>query len=82
MSKVTNTIKKGFDSKPVSNEKYLRTKIKSYEVKIGTKFHRDKIQNEGFQCLCISVKLIDSVCRIGKNYYSQVFLEKCKYSVK
>ena len=29
--KVSNTIKKGFDSEPVYNEKYLRTKVKSYE---------------------------------------------------
>ena len=28
--KVSNTIKKRFDSEPVYNEKYLRTKIKSY----------------------------------------------------
>ena len=26
--------------------------------------------------------MIDSVFRIGKNYYPQVFLEKCKYVVK
>ena len=26
--------------------------------------------------------MIDSVYRTGKNYYPQVFLEKCKYVVK
>ena len=31
--KVSNTIKKGFDSEPVYNEKYLRTKIKFYKGK-------------------------------------------------
>ena len=34
--KVSNTIKKGFDSEPVWNETYLTTKIKSYEGKINT----------------------------------------------
>ena len=34
--KVSNDIKKEFDGKPVHNEKYLKTKIKSY---IG-KFHK------------------------------------------
>ena len=29
--KVSNTIKKGFDSEPVYNKKYVRTKIKCYE---------------------------------------------------
>ena len=31
--KVSNRIKKGFDSGPVYNEKYLKTKIKSYQGK-------------------------------------------------
>ena len=30
----------------------------------------------------MSVTLIDPVFRTGKNYYSQVFLEECKYVVK
>ena len=35
-----------------------------------------------FQFICLSVILIDSVFRTGKNYYPQVFLEECKYVVK
>ena len=34
-NKVSHTIKKGFDSKLVYNEKYLRTKIKLYEGKLN-----------------------------------------------
>ena len=30
---------------------------------------------EKFQFICLSVILIDSVIRAGKNYYTQVFLE-------
>ena len=52
-NKVSNTIKKGFDGEPVYNEKYLRTKIKSYEGIIGTNFHGDKIPKEGSQCICL-----------------------------
>ena len=37
---------------------------------------------EGSQFICLSVILIDSVFRIDKNYYSQVFSEECKYFVK
>ena len=37
---------------------------------------------EGSQFICLSVILIDSVFRKGKNYYPQVFLEKCKHIVK
>lgn len=30
---ISNSIKKRFDSKPVYNEKYLKTKLKLYEAK-------------------------------------------------
>ena len=62
-------LKKGFDSEPVYNEKYLRTKIKSYEGIISTNIHGDKIPKEGSQFICLSAILIDSVFRAGKSYY-------------
>ena len=41
--KVSNIIKKEFDSKAIYNEKYLKTKINSYNGKINTNFHNNKI---------------------------------------
>ena len=73
--KVKNSIKKEFDCEPVYNEKYLKAKIKFYNGKINTNFHNNKIPKEGSQCIYLSVYLIDSVFRAGKNYYLQVFLE-------
>ena len=67
--KGSNTIKKRFDS----DEKYLKTEIKSYEGKISTNFHVDKIPKEGSHCICLSVILIDSVLKMGKSYYPQMF---------
>ena len=46
MDKVSNSIKNGFDSELVYNEKYLKSKIKSYERKISTNFHDDKIPKQ------------------------------------
>ena len=80
--KVKNITKKEFDSEPVYNEKYLKAKIKSYNGKINTNFHDNKIPKEGSQFICLSVILIDSVFRTGKNYYPQVFLEECKHVIK
>ena len=40
------------------------------------------MRNEGSHCTCLSVILIESVFRMGKNYYSQVFLEECKHIFK
>ena len=75
--KVSHIIKKEFDSKPAYNEKYIKTKIKSYNRKIKTSFHNNKIPKEDSQCICLSVILIDSVYKKDP----QVFVE-CKYVVK
>ena len=35
-----------------------------------------------FHCICLSVVLIDSVFKMHKNYYVEVFLGECKYVIK
>ena len=77
-----NSINKDFDSEPVLDEKHLGTKIKSYNGKINTTFHNNKIAKEGSRCISLSVILIDSVYRKDKDYYPQVFLEEREYFVK
>ena len=52
-----------------TNEKYLKAKIKSYNGKINTNFHNNRIPRQGFQFICLSATLIDSVFRTSKNYY-------------
>ena len=49
---------------------------------INKNFHNNKILNEGSQFICLSVILMDSIFGTGKNYYSQLFLEEYKYTVK
>ena len=65
-----------------TNEKYLKTKIKSYNGKINTNFHNNKISNEGSQCICLSVILINSVYREDEDNCPQAFLGEYKYLVK
>ena len=77
--KVSNIIKKKFESKPLYNEEYLR---KSHNGKINTSFQTNKPPKEGSQYICLSVILIDSIYRKDKNYYPQVFLEESKHVVK
>ena len=77
-----NILKKEFVSEPVYNEKYLKTKVKSYNENTNTNFHDNKIPKEGSEFICLSVILIDSVFKTGKNYYAQVFLEEYKRVVK
>ena len=80
--KVKNSNKKEFDSEPVYNEKDLKAKKKkSYNGKITTNFHNNKIPKEGSQFTCLSVILIGFVFITGKNYYPHMLLEEYKYVV-
>ena len=67
--KVKNIIKKEFDSEPVYDEKYLKAKIKSYNGKINTNFHNNKIPKEVSQFICLSAILIDHVMLILINQH-------------
>ena len=50
-NKVSNAIKKGFDSESVYSEKYLKTKIKSFEGRTNINFHNDKTKKKFIHCL-------------------------------
>ena len=47
--KVKNSIKKEIDNEPLCHEKYLKTKIRSYNGKTNTSFHNNKMPNKGSQ---------------------------------
>ena len=68
--------------KKLKTKEGMKTKIKLYNEKVNTNFYNNKIPTKGSQCICLSVILIDSVYRKGKEYHSQVFLEECKYVVR
>ena len=76
--KVTNIIYKEFDGNPAYNEKYVKTKIKSYNGKINTNFPDTNKRFSNY----LFVGSFDSLFRAGKNYYLQVLLEECKYVIK
>ena len=59
--KVTNSLKKGFDSQQAYNEKHLKAEIKSYNGKINANLHGNKIPKESCQFISLSVILIGSV---------------------
>ena len=44
--KLKISLKKEFDCKPVYNQKYQKAKIKSYNGKISTNFHNNKIPRD------------------------------------
>ena len=80
--KFSKVMKNKFDSVPVYDDKYLETKIKFFEEKLNTNFHDHKAPKEGSQYICLSVNLVDSIFRLGKKYYPQLFLKEFKYVIK
>ena len=56
---VKNKIKKKIDSNPVYSDKYLKTKMKSFEGKVNTKFHGEEKPNQNSHCIFLLVILIE-----------------------
>ena len=61
--KVSADIKKEFDSEPVYNKKFLKTKIKSHGDEV-TDFYDEKIPKVDSNHICLAVISLDSVMRI------------------
>ena len=79
--KISADIKKEFDSEPVYNKYYLKTKIKSHGNEV-TDFYDKKIRNLDSNHTCLAVISLDSALQKDGNYYPQVFLKECKYIEK
>ena len=61
------------------DDKYIKTKIKTYLNIIITNFHNQEIPKEKVPCKCLSIITLDSVTESDEKYYPQTFLEECKY---
>ena len=78
-----------FNSKPTygNDDKYIKTKIKTYEDSITTNFHSKKgskkIPEEKIPHKCLSIIILDSVFYAYEKYHhSQIFLEECIYATE
>ena len=74
-------LKKEFDSEPVYNKNYLKTKAKSHCDEV-TNFYDKKIPKLDTNHTCLAVISLDSVLKKDDNYYPQVFLKEFKYIEK
>ena len=70
-----------FNSKTTygDDDKYIKTKIKTYANIIITNFHNKEIPKEKVPYKCLSIIMLDSVIESDEKYYPQTFLEECKY---
>ena len=71
-----------FHSEPVHEKKYLKAKIREFDGEIRTNFLGNSMPKENMYYSCIACITIDSVMKMNKKNYPQVYLEECKYKIK
>ena len=64
-----------FHSIPVFDEKYIKAKVREFNGVIKTNFLSDEVPKENEHYTCIACISIDSVMRMEKINYLQVYLE-------
>ena len=72
--KVSANIKKEFDSDPVYNKEFLKTKIKYHGDEV-TDFYDKKFFKMDYNHTCLAVISLDSALKKDENYYPQVFVK-------
>ena len=81
-NKIWNVIKNKlnikFHSMPVYDKTYIKAKVREFDGKIKTIFLGNNAPKENMHYTCIACITIDSVMRMDKKNYPQVYLEECK----
>ena len=60
----------------------MKVKVREFDGLIKTNFLGNKVPKENMRYTCIACVKIDSVLRMDKKNYLQVYLEECKYKLK
>ena len=66
----------------VYDEKYIKVQVRELNGGIKTNFLGNEVPKEIEHYTCIPCITIDSVMRMKKKSYPQVYLEECKYRMK
>ena len=69
------------DALPVSDEKYVKAKIRTYGDKVYTNFRVLNVPEDGVKCVSFTVIYIDPLPAYNNKYYLQVYLDDCTYKI-
>ena len=81
-NKIKSILNVKFHSQPIYDDKYIKTKVTTFNNSINTLFSGDEIPKERIHYVYISPICIDSVLKRDKETYPQIYLEQCKYKIK
>ena len=79
---IKNKLNIKFHSQPIYENKYLKVKGREFDGNIKTNFLGYDVPKENTYYTCISCVTLDSVMKMNKKNYPQVYLEECKYKAK
>ena len=80
--KIKENLNIKFHSMPIYDGKYIKAKVRGLNVAIKTNFLGDEITKENVHYTWIACITINSVMRMEKKNYPQLYLEECKYKIK
>ena len=81
-NKIKDILNVKFHSQLIFDDKYIKNKVKTFNNMINTLFLGDEISKERIHHVCIAATCNDSVLRVDKKNYPQVYLEQCKYKTR
>ena len=84
MEKIEKLMSIDFDSKPTygDDDKYIKTKIKTYKDSITTNFHNKKVPKKEIPYKCLSIIILDSVLYAYEKYHPQIHLKNANINNK
>ena len=80
--KIKETLIIKLHSMAVYDEEYIKVKVREFNGVIKTNFLGDEIPKESMHYTCIACITINSVMRMEKKNYPQVYLDECKFKPK
>ena len=66
---------------PVYDDRYIKTKLRTYGNKVYTNFRGLNVPEDDIERESFTVISIDSLLLYDEKYYLQVFLDNCAYKI-
>ena len=79
---IKNKLNIKFHSQTIYENKYLKAKVREFDGNIKTNFLSNNLPRENTYHTCIACMTIDSIIKLNKKNYPQVYLEECKYKIR
>ena len=76
-NKIKKTQNTRFHSQPIYDDKYIKSKVKTFSGMINTLCPDIEIPKERNYYICIATICIDSILKMDKKNYPEVYLEQC-----